>query len=264
MDGGQIVGPDDGVGREVPVPGAHRGGIERELQSLRTRAGPRFSAGSFDREGDLGRDHARQPDVVVARRGRHRVIHHELADHPAETGERHKRQRGDAFGGEHRQEVRQRRIEADIRDDDRIRIRGVGAPRRVPLDGASIFVGQAAMGLEPHDPVGIEQQNGGAVDAQAVAKCPNRGFVDGFDRATPGDGAGQVETHGKMVRGGRRHAIDRPRYHGRFHLCKGRDVGGGPRWRGSCCGEVSRPFARPQEATCRRCPTASPRPFQGP
>jgi hypothetical protein len=71
---------------------------------------------------------------------------------------------------------------------------GVGRPGRVALDGAAVGVGEAAERLEPHDAVGVEQQDGRAGNAEPVGERIEGGVVDLLDRARAADRVRQSET----------------------------------------------------------------------
>ena len=213
VDPGEVVGPPHGVGDEIPVPRAHRRGVEREAEPL--LAAPRvfLGAGPLDRKGDLRGDQAGQLQLVGGRRGRRGVIQHELADDPVEADQRDEGHRGDALGLEGRPIGGERGVGADVGDDDRLRLRAVRRPGRMALDRLPVGVGQPAVGLEPHHAVGVEQQDRGALDAEPRAERIERRRVDLLDGAALGDRPGEVEDRrvgrvGRGGHGGRLHRAD--------------------------------------------------------
>ena len=110
----EVVRPLHRVGREIPVPRAHRRGVEREAEPL--LAAPRLFLGArpLHRERDLRGDHAGQLQLLGAGRVRRGEVQHELADDAVEAHERDERQRRDAFGLEDRQKRRERRVAAHV------------------------------------------------------------------------------------------------------------------------------------------------------
>ena len=65
-----------------------------------------------------------------------------------------------------------------------------------------ILIGQTAPRLESHDPVGIEQQDGGSLDVQASRQRIQRRFVDFVQAFGATDGMRQLQAN--RERGGSR------------------------------------------------------------
>ena len=86
------------------------------------------------------------------------VVEHELADDVLLVDERHERQRADALGPEDRPELGHLRVGVDVADEDRLGRGVVGRPRRVPFHRLAVRLRQAPPGLEPHDAVGVVEQ----------------------------------------------------------------------------------------------------------
>ena len=99
----------------------------------------------------------------------------------------------------------ERRLRRHVGDDDRLRVRCVGRPGGVAFDRRAVLFGQPAIGLEAHHAVGIEQQDRGARDGQAVGQRVERGGIDFLDRSGPADCLGQGQTHGEVGIGSGQH-----------------------------------------------------------
>jgi hypothetical protein len=194
----EVVGPANLLGDEIPVPGAHHGRVERKAQALLAPARLRLRSHPLQRKRHLGGDDAGQLQFVGAEHAGFRVIQHELADHASHADERHERHRRDALGPDHRQIRQQRGIAAHVAHDDRLRIRRVGCPGRVTLDGPAIGIRQTAIRLEAHHAVGVEEEDRSARDIEPLVERVQGGSVDVLDGSRVAHRARQREAHGNL------------------------------------------------------------------
>ena len=165
-DGGQriaqIVAEDAGE-RLVEVDG---------LLQLGERAKPEHGGG------DMVGDGARQLQLLRRELAGARVVHHELPDQASAADERDERERADLLGLEERQVGGHRGVGGDVAAHDRLRVARARRPRRVPLHGRPVRVGEVAPGPKPHDPLRVEQQHRGAVGPQRPGDRVQRGVED--------------------------------------------------------------------------------------
>ncbi len=137
---GQVIGPLDDVRREVPVPGPHRRGVQRETQAFLASPNLLLRSRAHDCERHLRRNHSRELQHLRRRRSRYAVIQHELADDAVLADQRNEPQGGDSLGSEGGQVRFARSIRRHVGDPDRLRVRTVGLPWRVSLYRLSVGV----------------------------------------------------------------------------------------------------------------------------
>ena len=91
------------------------------------------------------------------------VVEHELADDPPLVEEGNEGQGSDTLGLEDGPEFGHGRVGEDVGHEDRLGVGVVGRPGRVALHRPPVPLGQAVPRLEPHDTVGVGQQQRGTV-----------------------------------------------------------------------------------------------------
>ena len=181
MDPFQRGRPDDLPGRQIPFPGAHRPCLEREGEVFAAAAKFHLVALAVDRPGDELGNRGCHADLALGKGVRGVVVEHELAEQAAGVNQGDEREGRDAFGIEHRTKRNQLRIERNIRHQYRLRIRRVGRPGTMPLDGHPVLLGQAAPRSEPDHALAVEHQDGRSLDADGPLQRGERSVIDALD-----------------------------------------------------------------------------------
>ena len=187
---GQVLRPLHLVGREVPVPRAHRRRIEREPKSMLVAA--RVSSAVIRSTANATCDAIRLASCISPAPGTCGVSKYSMnlpiTRSMLTSGRRRAPRCLRLEDGRRRRATNPR----DVADDDRdgVRIRRPGA---VTLDGSAILVRDTARGDKPHHARGVEQEDRGAITCSPASSESSAGVEDLLDGATAADRLGQVE-----------------------------------------------------------------------
>jgi hypothetical protein len=133
------------------------------------------------------RDRAHDLNLVVAEIMLVGVGEHVCADEPVAVDEGHEGDRADPLGLERGKELSERRLERDVRDEQRLGVHLVGPPRRIALDGRPVRDGDTVPDAEAHDAFVVEEEDGRARDADGVGHACERSLEQLVERRRAAD-----------------------------------------------------------------------------